>query len=254
VAAGVSEDAERAATRRAEPRQEAGQEGDEEESNKEMTFRGWPVEALEFWDKLDANNTRAWWLENKPIYDEAVKAPFLELSKLVEKEFGPLHLFRPNRDTRFSKDKTPYKINAGARTEGEGGAAYYVALSTEGLYAGSGYYHLAPDQLERYRRAVADNKTGPKFAAAVTTVGKKLTIANRDALKRVPRGFDADHPRAELLKWKGVHAGKEFGAPKWMHTKAAYDRIVAAWREAKPLLPWLDKNVGPSSEAPSEPS
>jgi uncharacterized protein (TIGR02453 family) len=217
-------------------------------------FRGWPVEALDFYAKLEANNTRAWWLDNKPTYDEAVKAPFMELSELVTKEFGPLHLFRPNRDTRFAKDKTPYKTNAGAHTEGEGGASYYIGLSAEGLYAGSGYYHLASDQLERYRRAAADDKSGPKLAAAVTAVGKKLTISNRDALKRVPRGFDADHPRAELLKWKGVHAGKEFGAPKWMHTKAAYDRITAVWREAKPLNTWLDKHVGPSAEAPPEPS
>ena len=78
-----------------------------------------------------------------------MKAPFLELSDEIEREFGPLHVFRPNRDIRFAKDKTPYKTAAAAVTEGEGGAAYYVQISSAGLYVGSGYYHLAPDQLER---------------------------------------------------------------------------------------------------------
>ena len=96
-----------------------------------------------------------------------MKAPFLALSDEIEREFGPLHVFRPNRDIRFAKDKSPYKTAAAAVTESEGGAAYYVQISSEGLYVGSGYYHLAPDQLERYRAAVADPKTGPKLAAAV---------------------------------------------------------------------------------------
>ena len=60
-----------------------------------------------------------------------MKAPFLELSDAIEREFGPLHVFRPNRDIRFSKDKTPYKTAAAAVTEGEGGAAYYVQISSE---------------------------------------------------------------------------------------------------------------------------
>jgi uncharacterized protein (TIGR02453 family) len=218
------------------------------------TFRGWPIAALDFYAKLEANNSRDWWLANKASYDECVKAPFLALSPLVEREFGPLHMFRPNRDTRFSNDKTPYKTAAAAVTESEGGASYYVQISAEGLYVGSGYYHLQPDQLERYRAAVADNRKGAQLASAVEAVRKsKYSVESRDALKRVPRGFEPDHPRAELLKRKGLHVGRTYGAPKWLHGAGALDRIVTAWRDAKPVNRWLDRHVGPSEAAPPEP-
>ena len=219
-----------------------------------MTFRGWPVDAIEFYAKLEADNSKAFWQANKDTYERAVKEPFLELSEAIAKKFGPLRVFRPYRDTRFSKDKTPYKTAAAAVTESEGGAAYYVMISAEGLYVGSGYYHLANDQLAKFRAAVADTRTGPKLAAAVDALRKqKFDVHSRDSLKRVPRGFDPDHPRAELLKMKGIHAGKEFGAPKWLHSAAALDRITTAWQAADPMNKWLNRNVGPSTEAPPEP-
>ena len=95
----------------------------------------------------------------------------------------------------------------------------------------------------------------PKWlAAAVEAVRKqRYTVASRESLKRVPRGFDADHPRAELLKLKGMHVGREFGAPKWLHSAGALDKIVTAWRAAAPVNRWLDRHVGPSTEAPPEP-
>lgn len=219
-----------------------------------MGFRGWPADALTFYVGLEADNSKSYWQAHKQVYDDAVKAPFAELSPLVEKEFGPLHLFRPNRDTRFSKDKSPYKTAAAAVTESEGGAAYYVQISALGLYVGSGYYMLAPDQLERYRAAVADGKSGPKLATAVAAVRKqRYSVDARESLKRVPRGFEPDHPRADLLRLKGMHVGREFGAPKWLHTAAALDKIVTAWRDAKPVNRWLDRHVGPSTVAPPEP-
>jgi uncharacterized protein (TIGR02453 family) len=219
-----------------------------------MTFSGWPTEAFDFYAKLEPNNTREWWLANKATYDECVKAPFLELSPIVEHAFGPLRLFRPNRDTRFAKDKSPYKTAAAAVTESEGGAAYYVQISAGGLYVGSGYYGFQSDQLERFRAAVADSRRGPKLAAAVAALRKaKYNVDARESLKRVPRGFDADHPRADLLKFKGIHVGRDFGTPKWVHTKAATTRITDTWRAADPVNTWLDKHVGPSELAPPEP-
>ena len=219
-----------------------------------MTFRGWPREALDFYVGLEADNSRQYWLAHKATYDESVKAPFLELSDAVEREFGPLRVFRPNRDIRFSKDKSPYKIAAAAATEGEGGSAYYVQISSGGLYVGSGYYHLMPDQLERYRVAVADARRGPKLATAVAALRKqRYGVDSRESLKSAPRGYPTDHPRIDLLRNKGMHAGKEFGAPGWLRTKAALDRIVKTWRDAGPMNRWLDKHVGPSTLAPPEP-
>ena len=191
---------------------------------------GWPDAALEFYVGLEADNSKAYWHANRATYDECVKAPFLELSDVIGREFGTLHVFRPNRDTRFSKDKTPYKTAAAAVTEGEGGAAYYVQISAEGLYVGSGYYMLASDQLQRFRDAVVDARTGPKLASAVETLRKnRYEVAAREALKRV------------------------FGAPRWLYTKGAAEGIVAAWRDAAPVNRWLDRHVGPSTVAPPEP-
>jgi uncharacterized protein (TIGR02453 family) len=219
-----------------------------------VTFKGWPERALDFYAGLEADNSKSYWLAHKSEYDDAVKAPFVELSAVVDREFGPLHLFRPNRDIRFSKDKSPYKTSAAAVTESEGGAAYYVQLSATGLYAGSGYYHLQNDQLELFRRAVDDPKTGPQLAKAVAALRKqRYEVASRDSLKRTPRGFEADHPRSELLRMKGMHVGRTFGAPRWLHTKAAADRIMTAWRDASPVNRWLDRYVGPSTLAPPEP-
>ena len=219
-----------------------------------MTFAGWPDTALEFYVGLEADNSKAFWLANRATYDECVKGPFDELAVIVEREFGPLRVFRPYRDARFSKDKTPYKTTAAAVTESQGGASYYVQISAEGLFAGSGYYHLERDQLARFRDAVAHDRTGPTLEAAVASVRKqKYDVGARDALKRAPRGFDPDHPRLDLLRMKGIHIGRTFGAPRWLHSSAASDRIITAWRDAAPVNRWLDRHVGPSTLAPPEP-
>jgi uncharacterized protein (TIGR02453 family) len=219
-----------------------------------MTFHGWPEGALDFYAGLEADNSRSYWQAHKGQYDDLVKAPFQDLSTLVEREFGPLHVFRPNRDVRFSKDKSPYKTAAAAVTESEGGASYYVQISASGLYAGSGYYHLQSDQLERFRRAVDDARSGAQLAKAVDALRKqRYEVESRESLKRVPRGFDPEHPRVGLLRMKGVHVGRTFGAPRWLHTKAAADRVMTAWRDAGPVNRWLDRHVGPSTLAPPEP-
>jgi len=219
-----------------------------------MTFRGWPQDALDFFEGLEADNTKTYFHAHKQVYDECVKAPFLELSAEIEREFGPMKVFRPNRDIRFAKDKTPYKTEAAAVTEGEGGTAYYVQISSSGLFVGSGYHHPAPDQLERFRIAVDDAKSGPKLAAAVAALQKqKYEVGARESLQRAPRGYPNDHPRLDLLRMKGMHAGKTFGAPRWLHTAGALDRIVKTWRDAAPMTRWFDKYVGPSTLAPPEP-
>jgi uncharacterized protein (TIGR02453 family) len=219
-----------------------------------MTFRGWPQDAIDFYEGLEADNSKTYFHAQKHVYDECVKAPFLELSAEIEREFGPMHVFRPNRDIRFAKDKTPYKTAAAAVTEGDGGTAYYVQISSAGLYVGSGYHHPASDQLERFRIAVADAKTGPRLAAAVDALRQqKYEVGARESLKRAPRGYPNDHPRLDLLRLKGMHAGKTFGAPRWLHTAGALDRIVKTWRDAKPLTKWFDKHVGPSTLPPPEP-
>jgi len=130
-----------------------------------MTFRGWPAEALEFYEGLEADNSKTYWQANKSIYDDKVLAPMRALLDELEPEFGSSKIFHPYRDVRFSNDKTPYKTGIGA-TLAEGG---YDHLDSGGLGAGSGMYHLAADQLDRFRRAVDNDTTGTELAGLVTT-------------------------------------------------------------------------------------
>ena len=116
-------------------------------------FTGFPVAALDFYEDLEADNSKAFWAAHKAVYDDCVRGPMLALLAELEEEFGEGKAFRPYRDVRFSKDKSPYKTAAGAVTEGEGGEHYYVQISAEGLMIGSGYYRMAPDQLARFREA-----------------------------------------------------------------------------------------------------
>ncbi len=218
-----------------------------------MAFRGWPAEAITFYAGLEADNTKSYWEAHKAVYAEAVKAPFLALSEEVADEFGPLHLFRPHRDVRFSKDKSPYKTAAGAVGEGEGGTRFYVQIGSAGLYVGSGYYHPASDQLGRWRAAVDDDRSGPAIEAAVAEVrAAGLEVGAREALVRAPRGYSTDHPRIELLRLKGCHAGRELPPRRWLATRGARDRIVDTWRAAEPLTRLLDLHVGPSHLPPDD--
>jgi len=128
-----------------------------------MAFHGWPVEALEFYEGLEADNSKAYWQRNREVYETKVRAPMEALLEELAPEWGEGRPFRPYRDVRFSQDKTPYKTHIGAMV-GEFG---YVQLNADGLAAGSGIYDMAPDQLERFRAAVAAEGSGGELAELV---------------------------------------------------------------------------------------
>jgi uncharacterized protein (TIGR02453 family) len=219
------------------------------------SFRGFPPDALAFFAELEGNNERAWWQANKPRFDEAVRGPMRALVDLLEPETGPFHIFRMNRDVRFSNDKTPYKTAQGAVTETEGGSMLYVQISSTGLFVGGGMYHAATDQIARMRRSIDAEASGAAFVAAIAAVRKAgLDVGGgaEPALATAPRGYSRDHARIEYLRWRGCSAGKELGSPAWLHTARAADRIRAVWAKAEPVLSWLDSNVGPSETAPRE--
>ncbi len=208
-----------------------------------MAFRGWPATALEFYEGLEADNSKPYWSDNKAVYESDVKAPMVELLAELAGEFGETRLFRPNRDVRFSANKEPYKT-AIAATVGPG----YVQLSAEGLMAGAGMYHLAPDQLARYRSAVASERTGRDLQDLIASVGKaKIDVHGTDPLKTTPKGYPKDHPRIDLLRNKGLIASKMWPAAPWLGTAAAKTRVAELLRGVAPLTAWLDNNVGPST-------
>jgi uncharacterized protein (TIGR02453 family) len=208
-----------------------------------MAFRGWPVEALEFYEALEADNSKAFWQRNRETYDRAVRAPMEALLAELEPEFGPVHVFRPYRDVRFSADKTPYKTAIGA-TVGSG----YVQLNARGLAAGCGMYEMASDQLERFRAAIDDDVTGAALEDLVDAVRSTgIDLMAPDELKTAPRGYPKDHPRIELLRMKGLVTWREWEAGAWLGTRRAKDRIVRFLRDSAPIAAWLDANVGSST-------
>jgi uncharacterized protein (TIGR02453 family) len=211
-----------------------------------MPFQGWPEEALDFFEGIERNNSKDYWAAHKAIYSEAVLGPMVELTEDLSPEFGPVKIFRPYRDTRFSPDKSPYRTEIGATV----GSAY-IRLSAAGLAAGNGLYRLEPDQLTRYRDAVAGDASGAQLSSVVTALsGQGLTLIAHDVLKSAPRGYPADHPRIDLLRRKGLAAYREWPVEPWLSTPAGMDHVREFLVSTKPLTDWLDGHVGPSQLPP----
>jgi uncharacterized protein (TIGR02453 family) len=218
-----------------------------------MAFQGFPPELFTFYEGLRADNSKTYWQAHKAIYDETVRRPMEELCGELDDEFGPFNVFRPYRDVRFSKDKTPYKDNIAAAGHEAHGNVYYLSLGVEGMYAATGYYMMASDQLDRFRKSVDDERTGTEVADIVARLRKDdYEVGAHGELKTAPRGYPKDHPRIDLLRGKGLTVWRHWGVPRWIHTATAKEKIVEAWRGAAPLNEWLHANVGPSDQPPDE--
>ena len=211
-----------------------------------MSFTGWPEEALDFYDGLAADNSKTYWLAHKQTYDTCVLEPMTELLAELEAEHGEGKIFRPYRDVRFSKDKSPYKTPMGA-VIGDG----YIQLSAQGLAAGSGMYHMATDQLDRYRKAVVDDRVGAELEDVIAGIREqKIDVHGHEMLKSAPRGYPADHPRVDLLRCKGLVAWHQWPVQAWLGTRGAKQRITDFLTATAPLNAWLARHVGESGLPP----
>lgn len=205
-----------------------------------MAFNGWPEEALDFYDDLEADNSKTFWTTRKAIYTEKILRPMTELTEELAPDLGEPKIFRPYRDVRFSNDKSPYKTNIAAVLGGE----CYIQLSAEGLAAAAGMWEMDSEQLARYRDAVDDDRAGQeleRIIAALEATG--ASIHAHSALKSAPRGYSVDHPRIELLRLKGVTAWRQWPVEPWLETAAAKDRILDFFITTFPLRTWLTTNV-----------
>jgi hypothetical protein len=151
-----------------------------------VAFRGFPVEGIEFYEQLAADNSRSFWQANKHRYDEFVKQPMVELTEELA-DFGPFHMFRPYNDVRFSKNKPPYKTAQGAYGESEAGAGHYVQFSADGLMVGAGYYAMAKDQLERFRTAIDGDATGAELAERWSPMPRSASTRSTRSTRSRPR-------------------------------------------------------------------
>jgi uncharacterized protein (TIGR02453 family) len=203
-------------------------------------FRGWTEDCQRFFIGLELDNSKSYFEANRKLYQERVKGPLEALLAELEPEFGRGKITRPNRDIRFSNDKSPYKTRIYATAERGG----YVGLDARGLSAGAGHYELDKDQLEGYRAAVVADQTGSRLLAVVHKLEAGGYEVGGEELKRTPAGLPAEHPRARLLRHKRLYVWKSFGLQPWLGTAQVKDRVTEVWRDAEPLLEWTGKVLG----------
>ncbi|GAA1057875.1 TIGR02453 family protein [Agromyces luteolus] len=201
--------------------------------------RLFPPEAFAFYAGLEADNSRDWWQAHRSEYERFVRMPLERLAAVAGERYGPAKVFRPNRDVRFSADKSPYKLN-GAMTAGRVGGVY-VSIAVEGLHAGGGLYEPSREQLQRAREAIAAD--GPA-AAALDEVVRSIEQDGLELagpfLKTAPRGFDRDHPRIRLLRLT------HFAGLATLPAEATMADLDRVWRAVEPLLGWVGTHAEPA--------
>jgi uncharacterized protein (TIGR02453 family) len=230
------------------------------------TFPGFHPDAIQFLADLAQNNSREWFQPRKADYERLLKRPMESLCEALEAEFRsrtiPLHAdparspFRIYRDTRFAKDKSPYKTAAAAsfRWAGDGADAVTGRSHTGSVHASGGYFHLQPGEiyvgggvwhpekawLDAFRRRIVNDLGGfqevvqaPAFVEAFGGVGD-----DGDSLKRVPAGYPADHPAADLLRKKNVTFGRRLSDEEALSPDLP-TTLADAFAVATPLLWYL---------------
>ncbi|UTT62871.1 DUF2461 domain-containing protein [Microcella humidisoli] len=211
---------------------------------------GIDADAFAFYAELADHQTKEWWLANKQRYETRVKAPVERLVDALGGEFGPLKIFRPYKDVRFSADKRPYKDHLGLVTADDSSATYYLQLSRQGLMLAGGLYQPAREQLARFREIVDDNRLVGDLEATLEEVGESgFAIMTTDALATAPRGFRVDHPKIELLRLKRLAIAAEHAPADWMTGPELVDRVRAGWRTVRVWNDWIAENLPTAVEA-----
>ena len=221
---------------------------------KPAAFAGFDRDAIQFLHELTVEMNREWFEANKDRYKQRWQEPMAALLDDVRarlaKVYAPIKLgapklFRIYRDTRFSKDKSPYKTHvAGSIPLGENSAAIYVHLGTDEEFVGAGTYFFEDAKLPRWRKLVATDKTGKEIAGIVGKLRKTgFQAGGHDDYKKVPKGFAPDHPRAEYLKMKGLTAGPPAIPKGLLHKPSFADWLVDQGKAMAPMVSWLHRNV-----------
>ncbi len=232
------------------------------------SFSGFGVDAQRFFFELGENNNKAWFQENRDRYEAEILRPaerFVvslgrELAELVPditfdtRRNGAGSVMRIHRDVRFSPDKSPYKRNLGVIFwVGEGRKVelpgFYFHLDTTGAFFYGGQHGIPKDALERYRAAVDAEKSGTRLQEILDDLSRAgLPLMEEPHYKRVPRGYPADHPRADLLRYAGIGVGTQVP----FDTVTSPDLITVCLNHARrmvPLIEWFSQmNVGAFEE------
>ena len=218
-------------------------------------FPGFPPEAMGFLRGLARNNRREWFQPRKAVYETSVKQPMRELVAALNQAltgFAPEYatdpekaIFRIYRDVRFSKDKKPYKEHIaasfplrGGMSHGHGG--FYLSVSHKEVAVGGGVYMPEPAALLAIRNHIAENHAALRRILANPKLRRLLGDLQGEQLARVPKGFCADHPAADLMRFKQFVLYVEL-PPRVATSAALYPEIVDRFRVMVPFLRFLNK-------------
>ncbi|HWF50281.1 MAG TPA: DUF2461 domain-containing protein [Solirubrobacteraceae bacterium] len=209
----------------------------------------WPPEALEFLRELEDNNDRDWFRAHRARYDAALRDPAVALAGKL-RHLGEPRTFRPYNDTRFHP-KPPIKEHLGVAIGMGSAGGYYFELSLDGLLVAAGLYRPAPDQLERYRAAMDDDRHAEQFEATIAAATAGGLAPAEPTLKRAPRGYAPDHPRIERLRMKELIVHRLHPLEPWLHKPDCDQRLQRELEAARPLVEWLAAHVGPTRRPPA---
>jgi uncharacterized protein (TIGR02453 family) len=204
-----------------------------------VAFDGFPAAALDFYDDLEIDNTKAFWEAHKDVYQRSVLVPMRALVAELAEEFGAAKIFRPYRDVRFSKEKVPYKTHQGAFVAVAPESGYYVEVSPRGVRTGGGCYWFSPQRLAPFREAIADDRKGPDLERRLAAATRKGYQTGGEQLKTKPRGYQADHPRIDLLRHTSLVVGRQIGFDPVIHSAALLDEVRRDWRAVRPIVEWI---------------
>jgi uncharacterized protein (TIGR02453 family) len=222
-----------------------------------FTFTAFPAEGLKFLRSLKRNNNREWFQAHKSAYEETVKQPMERLVLALAEDFQTLapemvatpkaSLYRIYRDTRFSRDKSPYKTHVAASFPRMGldrhqGAGLYLHIAPAELFVGGGVYMPLPEDLNAIRRHIAENFEDFQAIVEGKAFRRQFGQLWGDELRRVPRGFPADHPAAAYLKFRQYLASRTL-EPVAATSPGFYKTVVESFRGLMPLIRFLNEPV-----------
>jgi uncharacterized protein (TIGR02453 family) len=224
---------------------------------KRQTFSAFPKEGLQFLRSLKRHNNREWFQEHKGIYETHVKVPINQLIEALSidfREFAPemvaspkVSAYRIHRDTRFSKDKTPYKTHVAAVFPPSSigkheGAAFYLQIDPSRLLIGGGVYMPLPEDLQAIRTHISENPRRFESIIESHSFTKMFGVVEGEQLTRVPRGFNSDHPAAEYLKFKQFLASRNFDG-KVTVSPGFYKLVVETFKGMTPFIRFLNEPI-----------
>jgi len=219
-------------------------------------FTGFADRDARFFRALARNQRREWFEVHREEYERGWLAPMKALLEELHDRLDPLFpqhplaapkVFRIYRDVRFSKDKSPYKTHIGGYVaidgDGDGpsaAAVLYVHIGASELFVASGQWMMDPQQLTRFRAALLDDRRGEALTGILRKLGRAgFEVGSHDVLRKVPRGFDPAHPRAELLKRKGLIVSFPDPPRRLLVKRELVDWLVAHTKRVVPLVDWI---------------